>query len=734
MALKSPVTRGVAKVPVVMQMEAVECGAACLTMVLACYGKWIPLERVRSDCGVSRDGTKAGNILRAARRYGLEANGYRYEPEELKREGRFPCIIHWNFNHFVVLRGFRRGRACLNDPARGDYSVTMEEFDESFTGVCLMFAPGPDFRQGGHAGSILSFARKRLQGGETAVLFIMLTTAITALAGLLRTGFARFFLDQILTGRDPEWFPLFALALALVTAAELTAAWMQAVFSFRIQGKLSAVGSTSYLWQVLRLPMDFFSQRMAGDIQQRQLDHESVAGDLVNTLAPLALNTAMMLLYLVVMFRYSPLLASIGLASVMGNVCVSWMVSRKRVNITRVMMRDEGKLSSATVSGIEMIETIKSSGAENGYFERWAGIQASVNTQKVRYQKLEQYLGAVPAAILSLANIFVLTLGVGLILRGAFTSGMVLAFQGIFSAFTDPAQKLISAGQTLQEMRTRMERIEDVMEYPVDAAFTARAASEQDAEADGEAKKPQTFRKLTGAISMRGVTFGYSPLAEPLIRDFDLELKPGNSVAFVGSSGCGKSTLAKLLTGLYQPWSGEILFDGKPIVEIDRNVFVGSVGVVDQEIILFEDTVANNVRMWDQSIEDFEVIMAVRDAKLHEDIMQRDNGYNYRMMEGGRDFSGGQRQRIEIARVLSQDPTILILDEATSALDAQTEFEVVRSIKDRGLTSIVIAHRLSTIRDCDEIIVMERGQVVERGTHEELMAKQGAYTRLVSSE
>ena len=721
--IKQPVMQGVAKVPVVMQLEALECGAASLTMVLAYYGKWIPLEQVRADCGVSRDGSNAKNVLKAARSYGLTAKGYRMEPETLKKDGSFPCIIHWNFNHFVVLCGFKGDKAVLNDPAQGHYTVPMEVFDKAFTGICLTFEPCEAFEPGGKPKSVLAFARQRMKGTGEAVAFTVITAVIASLLGIIQPGFSRIFLDRLLTGENPEWVTPFLWALAGLSAIQIVIALIQAVYSARINGKIAAVGSTTYMWKVLHLPMAFFSQRMAGDIHQRKGANASIASGLVSTLAPLVLQAAMMVFYLVVMLRYSVLLTLVGVASIVINMALSRYISAKRVNITRVQMRDAGKLAGTTVAGIEMIETIKASGAENGFFEKWAGYQASVCRQEAKFTRLNQYIGLIPQIVATLTSTAVTILGVWLVMEGEFTIGMVMAFQGFLASFMSPATQLISAGQRLQEMRTQMERIEDVMQYPSDAVHGSQA--------DGE---DETYQKLSGAIEMKNVTFGYSRLAEPLIRDFSLTLKPGSHVAFVGTSGCGKSTLAKLISGLYQPWSGEILFDSKPMAAIDRSVFTGSLAVVDQDIILFEDTIANNIKMWDASIEDFEMIMAARDAQLHEDIMQRDGGYNYHITEGGKDFSGGQRQRIEIARVLAQDPTIIILDEATSALDARTEYNVVKSICDRGITCIVVAHRLSTIRDCDEIIVMDRGQVVERGTHEELYALGGFYTRLVCSE
>ncbi len=718
----APVEKGVAKVPVVMQMEALECGAASLTMILAYYGLYLPLEQLRSDCGVSRDGSSAKNILIAARSYGLQAKAFAFSPELLREKGQFPCVIHWNMNHFVVLDGFKKDKAVLNDPARGCVSVSMEEFNKSFTGICLMMRPTEAFRPGGKPRSVLKYALSRMKGSGAGFALILSTTLIGVLLGLITPAFSRVFMDRLLAGRNPEWLYPFTLGLIALGLLQLVTDWVKTVNLLKVEGKLAVISNSQFMWHVLRAPMEFFSQRMAGDIADRQRKNETIAQELMKTLAPLALDFLMMLFYLLVMLRYSLPLTLVGVGSILLNLLVARITSKKKVNITRVQMRNAGKLSGMTANGISMIESIKASGAENGYFEKWAGYQAGVNTQNVRFARVNQLLGALPGLISGAADIAVLITGVWLTMEGKFTVGMILAFQGYMHAFSGPAQKLIGAGQKLQETRTNMERIEDVMNYPTDVDY------------ESEKDSPEGYGKLSGALEMRDVSFGYSRLGPPLIEHFNLDLKPGSRVAFVGSSGCGKSTLSKLITGLYKPWSGEILFDGKPIDRIDRHVFVGSLAVVDQDVILFEDSVANNIKMWDSSIEDFEMILAARDARIHEDIMLRDGGYQYRVLEGGRDFSGGQRQRLEIARVLAQDPTIIILDEATSALDAKTEFEVVNAIKDRGITCIVVAHRLSTIRDCDEIIVMDRGKVVERGTHRELYARGGMYTRLITSE
>ncbi|WP_099206090.1 NHLP family bacteriocin export ABC transporter peptidase/permease/ATPase subunit [Scatolibacter rhodanostii] len=711
------------KVPMIMQMEALECGAACLAMILGYFGKWLPLEQVRKDCGVSRDGSKALNILKAARNYQLLAKGYRYEPEELRRAGKFPCILHWNLNHFVVLCGFKGKYAYLNDPALGSIKVSMQKFDECFTGICLQFDITEDFQKEGKPYSVVPFVKESLRGAKDAFAFVLLTAVLGVLMGLLFPGFSRILMDRLLTEKKPDWLVYFLASFLALAAIQIIVLMIRAVYSLKMEGKIAITANAAFLWHVFCLPMEFFSQRMAGDIQERASSNEKSIATLIYQVAPLLLDFGLLLIYLFIMVRYSVLLTGVVVVSMTLHLLLARVISARRVNITRAQQRDKGKLASVTISGIEMIETIKASGAEQSFFKRWSGYRAAVNAADVRYMGLNQYLGALPTVILSIMNALVLFLGALLMIRGEFTIGMILAFQAFVTAFSAPAKRLVEAGQSIQEMRTDIERIEDVRKYPTDVIYHKQ-----------EAKQKTSYQKLSGNLMIERVTFGYSKLEKPLIEEFSLSLKSGNSVAVVGASGCGKSTLAKLIAGLYQPWEGSILFDGNHIQEISREIFTGSVAVVDQDIILFEDTISANIKMWDSSIEDYEMILAARDAQLHEEIIKREGGYRAKLLEGGKNLSGGERQRLEIARVLAGDPTLVIMDEATSALDAQTEYEVVKAIRNRGITCVMIAHRLSAIRDCDEIIVMDKGSIVGRGTHKELYQSNKYYKALVSNE
>ena len=706
--------RSVKKVPVVVQMETVECGAACLSMILAYYGKWLSLEQLRTDCGVSRDGSNARCIVQAARRHGLDAHGYRADISHL--EHMAPAIIHWNYNHFVVFKGFDGGLAYINDPGIGSIAVSMEDFNRSYTGVAITASPTDQFKPHGHQTSILHYVRENIRGVSDAFIFTLIMGILTAFAGMLYPLFSQVFMDDIITGKNEEWTVPFFVGMGALVVFHFLLAFLDNVYGRRFSGSMSLKGNTRFLWHALNLPMEFFAQRYVGDIVQRQSLNETITTTLVRILAPYAINILLLIVYVVVMARYSFLLTLMGLMSVALNIYVVRKESELRNNLSRAMEQTEGKFYGITMSCVDNIESIKAAGAERKFFEFWAGYFARRNNQEVLFEARSFS----PYVFGHVANALVLILGAALILYGDFSIGMLMAFQGFMAEFMRPAMGLMQGSTTVIELRSQMERIDDVIAYPTEKW------SDDANEAHGA--------KMGGMFEMKNVTFGYSPTSEPLIKDFSMKLEPGKSVALVGTSGCGKSTIAKLVAGLYEPWSGDILFDGRKRSEISHEEYVNSVAVIDQNVVLFDDTISENLKMWDHSIEDFTMTMACIDSGIRNDIISRPRGFNTKLVKGGGNFSGGQRQRMEIATALAREPILLVMDEATSALDTVTEREVMQNIRQCGASLIVIAHRLSTVRDCDEIIVMDHGQIAERGTHDELMSRDGIYKKLMTND
>ena len=704
------------KVPMVMQMEAVECGAASLAMILAYYGKWLPLEQVREACSVSRDGSSMKNILLAAKTYGLEPSAYKVSAEDLS--GMEPAIIHWNFEHFVVFKGMRKGKAYLNDPGIGPVEIPMDEFRRSFTGVAMTFELTDRFQPSGRPTSIFSYIKHNLSGANEAFWLTFIFTLLLAVVTLTLPLLTRVFFDEILSGRNAQWATIFFCLMAVLALFNFIVTLWQQRYSKRIAGQLALRGNINYLRHLLRLPMNFFAMRYVGDLQQRQRLNESITHSLVEVLAPQAINVMLLVLYLILMLSYNYVLTLIGVAAALVNLAVVHHYAGQRLNMVRSTQQSMGKYYSATVSCLENIESIKAAGAEEGFFQYWSGLWSRMFNKQREMRIQQSEMSLLPTLTSNLLTMAVLLVGAWYILQGDLSVGMLMAFQGFMTAFMAPVEKIVNAGQQLLEMRSQIERVDDVMKYP------------EDWHADGEHSEAG---KLLGELELRDVTFGYNRTQPPLIDHFNLHLRAGESVAFVGSSGCGKSTLAKLISGLYKPWSGEILFDGRPIESISSDELTNSIAVVDQNIVLFDDTLSQNIRMWDQSIEDFAILMACSDAQVHSDIMNRPEGLATKVVRGGKNFSGGQCQRFEIATALAREPMILIMDEATSALDPTTEDLVMRHIREMGITQIVVAHRLSTIRDCDHIIVMDAGHVVQQGTHEQLMQQDGLYRQLMEN-
>lgn len=710
------------RTPTLLQMESVECGAAALGIVLGYHGKRVALEKLRVECGVSRDGSKASNVVSAARRFGLEATGYRREPADLQQMA-LPLIVFWNFNHFLVVEGFGPDKVYLNDPASGPRVVTAQEFDEGFTGVVLEMRPGPDFKPGGDDPSLLKAAARRLDGSWSSVWLLVLIGLLLVVPGLLVPIYSRVFIDEYLIGRHEAWVRPLLLGMAITALVRALLGWLQSHVLTRLRTKLAVGGSGRFLWHVLRLPVVFFTQRSAGEISSRVGINNQIAALMAGDVAAGVLAVMMVVFYAALMLVFDPVLTAVTVLVALLNVAILRLAARQRADGSLRTQMEMGKIAGVSMNGLRSIESLKATGTEGDFFAKWAGHQAKALNAQQQLAGANTGLVMLPGLLAALNGVLILSYGGLRVMDGAMSIGSLVAFQSLAASFIAPVNQLMDLSAKVQELGGYMKRLDDVLNYPVDAAFAPAPAP--------DAPPEQGIARLVGDLELRDVSFGFSPLDPPLIEGLNLRIRPGMRVALVGPSGCGKSTLAKLVTGLYQPWSGQILFDGRPRADWPRAVLSQSLAIVDQDILVFEGTLRDNLTLWDPTVTEGQMVQAARDACIHEVIAARVGGYDSQVQEGGGNFSGGQLQRLEIARALVRNPSILVLDEATSALDPISEQIVEDNLRRRGCTCLIVAHRLSSIRDCDEIIVLDRGKVVQRGTHDEMKDVEGPYRRLM---
>lgn len=747
------------KTPTILQMEATECGAASLAIILAYYDRIVPLAELRIECGVSRDGSNANNLILAARRYGMIADGFKVEHLEQLYEVPPPFIVFWQFNHFLVVEGFNKHWVFINDPATGPRRVSWQEFDEGFTGVILFTEPGAEFQKGGRKPSVIVSLMERLRGSVGAIIYGILAGFLLVLPGLAIPVFAQVFVDEILVENRTEWLRPLILGMILTTLFQALLTLLRLRYLRKLRIKLAVGMSAKFLWHILRLPSRFYAQRYAGEISNRASLNNKVAQVLSGQLATTVIDLVMALFYALVMFAYDGVLTLMGICfSLINGLALQW-IARTRVDANMRLVQDLGKVAGVAIAGLQSMETLKASGLESDFFSRWAGYYAKAAIAQQELEVSNQILGVLPILLTSLTSMFILVVGGWRVMDGNLSIGMLVAFQSLMLSFQQPVNTLVDFGTTLQELEGDLNRLDDVLGNSLDPEVEKPDVGAQAVEARvGERRKGMSTKrglhpdhqnllpdnqnypnqksnlipktKLQGYIELKNLTFAYSHIDQPLIENFSLSLQPGQSVALVGASGSGKSTLAKLICGLYQPWEGEILFDGIPRRQIPRQVLADSLSLVEQDIFLFGGSVRDNLTLWDSSIPESQIIRACQDAVIHEAIMAMQGGYDGELLEGGINLSGGQRQRLEIARALVKNPSILVMDEATSALDTQTEQMIMENLRQRNCSLILVAHRLSTIRDCDEIIVLEGGKVLQRGTHQELLHQEGVYGRL----
>ncbi len=725
------------RTPTLLQMEAVECGAAALGIILGYYKRIVPLAELRQACGVSRDGSKASNILKAAQNYGLTAKGFKVEELEKLHGLKPPYIVFWNFNHFLVVEGFSWERVFLNDPATGPRSVSWQEFDAAYTGVVLSFEPSATFQTGGSKPNLRRSLWQRLRSSVGVLTYCILAGFLLVIPGLAIPVFSQVFVDQVLIENRSDWLRPLILGMILTSVLSGLLTLLQLRFLRRMKIKLSISMSSQFLWHILRLPVSFYDQRFAGEISSRVGLNDRLASLLSGELATTVIAATMVMFYGLLMLQYDVVLTMIVVLFAAVNLVALQLVSRWRVDANLRLLQEQGKLGGVAISGLQSIETLKASARESDFFARWAGYYAKAINAQQSMTVTNQTLEIVLSFLSGITGMLVLVIGGLRVMDGAMTIGMLVAFQSLMQSFMEPVNSLVNLGSDLQELEGDLTRLDDVLCSPIDpqldpGVMIPLPPSKLKQQAPHHSH-PALVR-LQGYLELQHITFGYSRVSHPLIEDFHLSLQPGQRVALVGGSGSGKSTIAKLVCGLYKPWQGEIYFDGQPRVKMPRYLLTTAIAFVGQEIVLFAGSVRDNLTLWDTTVPEQDLVRACQDAALHEVILALPGGYDAKLLEGAANLSGGQRQRLEIARALVNNPTILIMDEATSALDAETEKIIDHNLRQRGCSCLVVAHRLSTIRDCDEIIVLEQGKVVQRGTHDSLKQFEGPYLDLIRCE
>ena len=711
--------------PILLQMHASECGAACLGSILGHFGRWAPLTELREKCEVSRDGSSAASIMRASRHYGLECSGLSVRAEALKKVD-LPVIVFWQFSHFLIVEGFDSRYFYLNDPSTGRRRVTAEEFTQGYSGIALRFKPGDDFEPGGDRPGLYSQLHVLLAGSWRVLTGMVACGLMLTLLALVVPASLSAFVDDVLNNHGPWGGLVTALIGGGVLVYILTL--LKARFLKRLAVRVSVVGYSQALSRLLRLPVEFFEHRLVGDLTDRVSSTDRVAKNLTEEFLVLLVDMAMSAVLVLAMLAYDVVLTLIVLALALLHGALARFLNAFRAVRSQAMRREQGLLIGFGMQMLQSADNLRMTGSDDRFFSRWSGQQARELGARQRYAELGAVNTALPGLIGALRSAAILGVGGSFVMTGAMSLGTLVAVYILAEMFLAPIGRFLEFADKRHALETDLQRLEDISKTAEDPVFARRSP---------ESASIPTFKgrlQLAGQLELRDVTFGFNKSKPPLIKDFNLAIGPGQRVAVVGPSGSGKSTLARLVSGIYQPWSGEVLFDGHPREDIPEEVLKRSISMVDQDVVLFSATLRDNITLWNPAVPDEAIFAATRDASIHHEILLRPQGYATRVEEGGVNFSGGQRQRLEIARALVGNPTVIILDEATSALDAATEEFVDDALRRRGVTCLIVAHRLSTVRDCDEIIVLEAGAEVQRGTHDELIGDEdGTYFKLVRS-